>query len=781
MKVIRLILKYFPIFTFFSAAAQCNDSSQLIKYAIPYLSNSQAPFFSIPKKDGGLFIARKGNGSYLLNLSSKNKIVWSKSLPSLSLQPYFKIIELSDGGVVTAAGQSYPNPELNQRVLKQDVNGNAKWGKQYKTPLSNSVLRSCGEGKYNDLLLASYAPEAVLIQRIDSLGNIDWSKNFTSLFEGSINLDPLIGITVIEEDVFVLGQFSCYSCNNKIGGIWILRVDYKTGLLRKVKAYELPLINDIECNSCFTPRNFTRTKHAMIITGSMTIGSPIADNLAEVIIKVDTSLNIQSAAMLSTPYKTGEVKDFSSSSAENSNTVFAFRKDQNNYYYAIVDSANTIIRQRKLVISAPLNGAFDDVPIIYGNDGQVIFFHSANGVNARDLYVSFTQPQYLNNQECSGIDTLMFQLNDIGLTNFPLFFNQGYDQTFTVSNLLFNPKDELITEETICKKISTCNLLKLKADSFICFSNPYLSIKASKNTECLRSTDWKIDTAFHEIISITNDTILNIRFKKPWQGYIYANIAGCTLKDSVFVTCYAPVDSIFLGKDTMLCPKQTFLLKAPAGYQSYKWQDGSATPSILVKNAGLYRVLVTDKCNNKIQGSIHISYEAMQLTIMPAVTELCKSDQTTIKATEGFSKYLWQPISGIVGSATGNVITVAPASNTKYKVIASSDKDCIYSDTATIAVKNCLNQLYVPTGFTPNNDNLNDLLKPLFSNTPEWFEFKIFNRYGQIVFITSKAGEGWNGMVAGQKQQSSTFVWFCRYKFKNQPEQLHKGSFVLLR
>ncbi len=180
-------------------------------------------------------------------------------------------------------------------------------------------------------------------------------------------------------------------------------------------------------------------------------------------------------------------------------------------------------------------------------------------------------------------------------------------------------------------------------------------------------------------------------------------------------------------------------------------------------------------------GSCTPAGSGMWLMITAAEMELCKPAQTTIKATEGFYKYFWQPVSGITGSAAGNVITVAPSSTTKYKVIATSDKACVYSDTATIAVKTCLNQVYVPTAFTPNDDNLNDLLRPSFSNTPEWFEFKIFNRYGQPVFLSSKAGEGWNGSVAGQKQPSSTFVWYCRYKFKNEPEKIQKGSFVLLR
>jgi gliding motility-associated-like protein len=59
-----------------------------------------------------------------------------------------------------------------------------------------------------------------------------------------------------------------------------------------------------------------------------------------------------------------------------------------------------------------------------------------------------------------------------------------------------------------------------------------------------------------------------------------------------------------------------------------------------------------------------------------------------------------------------------------------------------------ITQFYIPTGFTPNNDGLNDVLKIEGADIdPDRFSFEIFNRFGELVFKASNPSDVWTGEV----------------------------------
>ena len=67
--------------------------------------------------------------------------------------------------------------------------------------------------------------------------------------------------------------------------------------------------------------------------------------------------------------------------------------------------------------------------------------------------------------------------------------------------------------------------------------------------------------------------------------------------------------------------------------------------------------------------------------------------------------------------------------------------------------------VYVPSAFTPNGDGTNDVLRPILVGMKRFEFFRVYNRYGQLMFSTSREGEGWDGMFKGKRQGLGTFVW----------------------
>jgi gliding motility-associated-like protein len=60
-------------------------------------------------------------------------------------------------------------------------------------------------------------------------------------------------------------------------------------------------------------------------------------------------------------------------------------------------------------------------------------------------------------------------------------------------------------------------------------------------------------------------------------------------------------------------------------------------------------------------------------------------------------------------------------------------------------------------------------------------EIKIFNRWGELIFISNSLDEGWNGIYRGQTAQEGTYVYRAEFTdhLNNQLSQF--GSFLLLR
>ena len=102
------------------------------------------------------------------------------------------------------------------------------------------------------------------------------------------------------------------------------------------------------------------------------------------------------------------------------------------------------------------------------------------------------------------------------------------------------------------------------------------------------------------------------------------------------------------------------------------------------------------------------------------------------------------------------------------KLIATSPMGCIDSITYPIYVRGEL-LIYVPTAFSPNGDDLNDILLPRVNGDNEHinaYEFAIFNRWGEMMFFTEEVTEGWDGRHNGQLVPPGVYAYKLKVKSK---------------
>jgi gliding motility-associated-like protein len=88
----------------------------------------------------------------------------------------------------------------------------------------------------------------------------------------------------------------------------------------------------------------------------------------------------------------------------------------------------------------------------------------------------------------------------------------------------------------------------------------------------------------------------------------------------------------------------------------------------------------------------------------------------------------------------------------------------------------------VPNAFTPNGDGKNDFLYPLNAYSATNLEFRVFNRYGQLVFETKDWTHKWDGTIDGKPQPIGTYVWTLRYTDESSGRVFStRGTSVLIR
>lgn len=90
-------------------------------------------------------------------------------------------------------------------------------------------------------------------------------------------------------------------------------------------------------------------------------------------------------------------------------------------------------------------------------------------------------------------------------------------------------------------------------------------------------------------------------------------------------------------------------------------------------------------------------------------------------------------------------------------------------------------KVYVPTAFTPNNDGRNDFLRPIMLGVKELKYFRVFNRWGQLVYDMRSSERGWDGTVSGQIQGTSVYVWMIEILGLDNRRHFQKGTVTLIR
>ena len=199
----------------------------------------------------------------------------------------------------------------------------------------------------------------------------------------------------------------------------------------------------------------------------------------------------------------------------------------------------------------------------------------------------------------------------------------------------------------------------------------------------------------------------------------------------------------------------------------YRLPDNS-----VVRETGMYYVNL--KNANNCDSIAYYDIQFLNKPVFDLGEDTCFVNNTPIvlRADSGYTSYNWMgtDISDHKYTATN-----------PGKYTLSITNQCGTGVDEIIIYEDCEFPVYMPTGFTPGNDGLNDYYNYPIQNKNRFISLDIYNRLGQRVFATTDRSKGWNGKLGSMEQPTGVYVYLLRVQTLDGRTLVKKGSFALVR
>jgi len=269
---------------------------------------------------------------------------------------------------------------------------------------------------------------------------------------------------------------------------------------------------------------------------------------------------------------------------------------------------------------------------------------------------------------------------------------------------------------------------------------------------------------------------------------------GTTCPDSIvrLVKIFPEFKADFDFNDIVYCPHDTvhFTDRSVATYPpivSWKWNFGDSSSSELQNPAHAYAsggtypvqlIATTVKgCIDTVQKQVNVDY----FDPYAGNDTIIVLDYPYQLSASGGDFYQWSPPDYLSNANIPNPAVDFPDTGRyTYVVHVSSEAGCTGSDTIMVwVVKD--GGILMPNAFSPNGDGINDVVRPLLVGFTKLNYFRIFNRWGAMVYSTESMDGGWDGSYNGVPGDISTYYWVVSATDINGNEVIQKGDLILLR
>ena len=336
--------------------------------------------------------------------------------------------------------------------------------------------------------------------------------------------------------------------------------------------------------------------------------------------------------------------------------------------------------------------------------------------------------------------------------------------------------------DSVRVRVTNTVVLNILKDTTVCLGDSVV-LSTKGNANIYRWTP----AALMSNSSASNPSVLT---RTPTRYKVVASISNCRAEAEVLVTP-VPYPQANAGADQLICFGNSVQLNSTVVGSRFVWSPAASLNNASVTNpvarpqqTTAYVLQVFDNLGCPKPG-----IDTVNVTVEPAI-QLTLNGDTSVVAGQalqltggGASKYLWRPALGLSDPTISSPTAVytQPANQLVYTFIGYNDAGCRDSITLRVRVFSGGPTVYVPTAFTPNGDGLNETLKPTLAGMQGLSFFRIFNRYGEMIFDTTSPYDSWDGKLKNQKQSSGLFIWTVQAVDYEGKTVQAKGTTMLIR
>ncbi len=271
---------------------------------------------------------------------------------------------------------------------------------------------------------------------------------------------------------------------------------------------------------------------------------------------------------------------------------------------------------------------------------------------------------------------------------------------------------------------------------------------------------------------------------------VTANLGKCQDKDSILIKV-VPLPTAMAGPDTTICFGNRFQLKGAMIGSKVFWTPSNSlinfntlTPIAGPSGTTKYIMTVSDTL-----GCPKTMSDTLLVVVIPPVIANAGRDTSAVPGqgiqliASGGQNYIWSPETFLNDPSIFNpVATIGEGVDSiRYVVRVYNGQFCYAEDDVVIRIYRNGPDILVPSGFTPNADGKNDILRPITIGIAKLHYFSVYNRWGQLMFTTSEFGKGWDGIYGGAAQPAATYVFATEGTDYLGKTVYRKGTSVLIR
>lgn len=242
--------------------------------------------------------------------------------------------------------------------------------------------------------------------------------------------------------------------------------------------------------------------------------------------------------------------------------------------------------------------------------------------------------------------------------------------------------------------------------------------------------------------------------------------SGICLGDTITLSVsYSSYDSLSINPDDDIYGTSPNFILTPQSNRSYLLKVEDSIGCVTTQNINIY----VDSPDIDLNISVEDS------------TQLCDYKIVKLHA-DNTDFYEWEPADYLNDATLQNPIAQLGRS-TYFSVKGTSLYGCISIDSILVPFEAISKEEFIPNAYTPNKDGLNDIFYPMINCVFEIKTFRVFNRFGNLVYETSIANEGWDGTYRNQGKPCDVgvYYWYVEGVDEKGNKVMRKGDVSLIR